>query len=375
MLTTLLALLVANSPLAPTYFEALGTALGPFSLLLWINDGLMALFFLLVGLEIKREMKQGELATPQQRALPLVGAVGGMLVPALVYLLCAGGDPLLRRGWAIPAATDIAFALGVVALLGSRVPLALKTFLAALAIFDDMGAIVIIALFYSQGLVWSYLGLAVLLCGGLWLLNRAGVSRLVPYMGLGVLLWLALYKSGLHPTLSGVLLALSIPLTPSEGNSTQRQPPSPLHRLEGRLHGVIPFLVVPLFGFANAGISLEGLAPSVLWHGHGLGIVMGLLVGKVIGVFGFCWLAVVSGRARLPGEANWSQLLGVCFLCGIGFTMSIFISLLAFAGQEQLVGTAKLAVVVGSALSGVLGAALLWRASDSPDEPLEDAPI
>lgn len=361
---TVLALLVANSGLGPAYFQALHLHYGPLSVLHWINDGLMTLFFLLVGLEIKHEMYQGELATRKQRLLPLAGAVGGMLLPAAVYLGFTRHDQVLSRGWAIPAATDIAFALGVLALLGPRVPSALKTYLAALAIFDDLGAILIIAFFYSQGLAWTYLGLATGVGLALLLLNRRGVAHLPPYLGLGFLLWFALWRAGIHPTLAGVLLAFAIPMSPPGCPDSPRY--SPLHRLEDALDRAVPFVVVPLFGFANAGVSLDGFTPAALLESHSAGIVLGLLMGKVAGVFGVTWLVVRSGRARLPGETTWMQFLGIAFLCGIGFTMSIFISLLAFPGQPSLVETAKLAVLVGSVLAGTVGAAILWSAGARP---------
>ncbi len=352
MAAAALALFVANSPLAGPYFAALHQPLAGLDLLHWINDGLMAVFFLFVGLEIKREMLDGQLSTWSRRALPGIAAAGGMIAPALIYLAFNLDDPIAMRGWAIPAATDIAFALGVISLLGSRVPASLKVFLAALAIIDDLGAVVIIAFFYTAEVSWWALGAAALILGGLLALNRLRVTRLGPYLVLGAALWLFFLQSGVHATLAGVILALTIPLraTPARPESTE----SPLHRLEHGLAPWVAFLVVPVFGFANAGVSLAGAdLPGVLGPVP-LGVAAGLFFGKQVGVFGFSWLAIKAGLADLPANASWLQLYGVALLCGIGFTMSLFIGLLAFTGPE-LQDAVKIGVLGGSLLAGVLG--------------------
>jgi Na+:H+ antiporter, NhaA family len=354
--TAALALIAANSPLAGLYGAFLdlpvGVRIGDFELqkpsLLWINDGLMAVFFLLVGLEIKRELAEGELSTRQQAMLPCVAALGGMLVPALIYAAVNLGDPVALHGWAIPAATDIAFALGVLALLGNRIPPSLKVFLVALAIIDDLGAIVIIALFYSGELsLWS-LGLAagVMLC--LLALNRAGVTRIAPYMLLGTALWLFVLESGVHATLAGVAVALAIPIREDEAGR------SPLRELEHVLHPWVAFLVMPAFAFANAGVSFAGITVAHLFAGVPLGITLGLFIGKQIGAFGAAWLAVRAGWSRMPEGADWGLLYGTCMLAGIGFTMSLFIGTLAF-DLASYAAPVRLGVLAGSALSGIAG--------------------
>ena len=357
-----LALVVANSPLLATYEAALHAYLGPLSVEHWINDALMALFFLLVGLEIKREMLDGQLATWSRRILPGIAAAGGMLVPALIYAALNIHNPETIKGWAIPTATDIAFALGVISLLGDRVPASLKIFLAALAIIDDLGAVLIIALFYSSGLSLPDLAgaLAVLLV--LFVLNRRGVLALWPYLALGAVLWVLVYRSGIHATLAGVVLALTIPLRMKAG-ALDSVEDSPLHRLEHRLGKIVPFVVVPIFGFANAGVSLWGLGPAQLVDPLTLGIAGGLVLGKLIGVCGSATLTIRLGFADLPSGANWIQLFGVALLCGIGFTMSLFIGLLAFAGQPVLQEELKLGILCGSALAGVLGTVVLLIAN------------
>jgi NhaA family Na+:H+ antiporter len=354
--TAALALIAANSPLAGLYGAFLdlpvGVRIGDFELqkpsLLWINDGLMAVFFLLVGLEIKRELAEGELSTRQQAMLPCVAALGGMLVPALIYAAVNLGDPVALHGWAIPAATDIAFALGVLALLGNRIPPSLKVFLVALAIIDDLGAIVIIALFYSGELsLWS-LGLAagVMLC--LLALNRAGVTRIAPYMLLGTALWLFVLESGVHATLAGVAVALAIPIREDEAGR------SPLRELEHVLHPWVAFVVMPAFAFANAGVSFAGITVAHLFAGVPLGITLGLFIGKQIGAFGAAWLAVRAGWSRMPEGADWGLLYGTCMLAGIGFTMSLFIGTLAF-DLASYAAPVRLGVLAGSALSGIAG--------------------
>ena len=358
MAAAALALVVANSPLAPAYFGALHAHIGPLSVSHWINDGLMAVFFLFVGLEIKRELLDGQLSTWPRRALPGIAAAGGMAVPALIYAAFNWGDPATLRGWAIPSATDIAFALGVLSLLGPRVPASLKVFLAALAILDDLGAVAIIAVFYAGDLSLPDLGLAAVALAALAALNRFGVSRLSPYMLVGALLWFFVLRSGVHATIAGVALALTIPLRLAPGRPDDVAG-SPLHRLEHRLHGWVAFGIVPLFGFANAGVSFAGVTADALLAPLTLGVALGLLVGKLVGVFGAAALAIRAGLADVPMGASWSQLVGVALLCGIGFTMSLFIGLLAFADDPALQDEVKIGILLGSGLAGLLGWAVL----------------
>jgi NhaA family Na+:H+ antiporter len=362
MAAAALALLVANSPLAGAYESALHAKLGPLSIEHWINDALMAVFFLLVGLEIKREMIDGQLATWSRRALPGVAAAGGMLVPALIYTALNFQNPETIRGWAIPTATDIAFALGVISLLGSRVPASLKIFLAALAIIDDLGAVIIIALFYSTGISVPDLVGAFVVLGLLFALNRRGVLQLWPYLLLGVVLWVLVYRSGVHATLAGVGLALTIPLRMKKGGIDNVEH-SPLHRLEHSLGTIVPFLIVPIFGFANAGVSFADAGSGGFFDPLTLGIALGLVFGKLIGVFGSAAIMIRLGLADLPVHATWMQLLGTALLCGIGFTMSLFIGLLAFAGNELLQEEVKIGILAGSAVAGILGTLVLLAAS------------
>jgi NhaA family Na+:H+ antiporter len=309
------------------------------------------LFFLLVGLEIKRELAEGALSTWPRRALPGIAAAGGMIVPALIYAALNAGSPETLRGWAIPAATDIAFALGVLALLGSRAPISLKIFLTALAILDDLGAVLIIAFFYASELSLTYLGLAALTLAALFALNRTGITRLTFYLVLGAVLWVLVLKSGIHATLAGVALAAAIPL---RSRGAVEHAHSPLHRLEHGLTPWIAFLIVPIFGFANAGVSLTGMTPSAMLDPVPLGVAAGLFFGKQIGVFGFAWIAIRLRLASLPARATWLQLYGVAALCGIGFTMSLFIGLLAFT-DPKLQDEAKMGVLAGSLLSALVG--------------------
>ncbi|MER8435652.1 Na+/H+ antiporter NhaA [Mesorhizobium sp. M1312] len=353
-----LALIVANSPLSQAYFDALHAYLGPLSVSHWINDGLMAVFFLLVGLEIKREMLDGQLSTWPRRALPGIAAAGGMLVPALVYVAINRDNPAALSGWAIPTATDIAFALGVLSLLGSRVPGSLKVFLTALAIIDDLGAVVIIAVFYTSGLSLAYLGAAFAVIALLIVLNRMKVLTLVPYILLGVVLWVLVLKSGVHATLAGVALALTIPLKVSPGIRHDLDH-SPLHRLEHGLHKIVPLVVIPIFGFANAGVSLAGLSAATLVEPLTLGVAAGLVAGKLVGVFGSSALAIRFGVADLPVNAGWLHMVGISLLCGIGFTMSLFIGLLAFASNVELQDAVKVGILAGSLIAALLGAAVL----------------
>ncbi|MER8728547.1 Na+/H+ antiporter NhaA [Mesorhizobium sp. M0018] len=358
MAAAALALIVANSPLGEAYFSALHAYLGPLSVSHWINDGLMAVFFLLVGLEIKREMLDGQLSTWPRRVLPGIAAAGGMAAPALVYVAINRNNPAALSGWAIPTATDIAFALGVLSLLGSRVPGSLKIFLTALAIIDDLGAVLIIAVFYTSGLSLAYLGAAFAVIALLVVLNRMRVLTLLPYILLGIVLWVLVLKSGVHATLAGVALALTIPLKISPGSGHDLDH-SPLHRLEHGLHKVVAFFVIPIFGFANAGVSLAGLSAAALAEPLTLGVAAGLLAGKLVGVFGSSALAIRLGFADLPVNAGWLHMVGISLLCGIGFTMSLFIGLLAFASDAALQDAVKVGILAGSFIAALLGAAVL----------------
>lgn len=359
-MAALTALLLANSPLASVYFGGLGTYLGPLKVGHWINDGLMAVFFLVVGLEIKREVLDGQLSTWSRRVLPSVAALGGMAVPALVFLAFNAADPVAARGWAIPSATDIAFALGVLSLLGSRVPTSLKVFLTALAIIDDLGAVLIIAIFYSSDLSVLHLAGAAAVVLALIALNRNRITVLWPYLFLGPVLWWLVFGSGVHATIAGVLLALTIPLHHAPGRPDAAH--SPLHRLEHALHPWSTFLVIPIFGFANAGVSFAGLGLDALTSNLTLGVAVGLVFGKVVGVFGSSMLVIHLGLADVPMGAGRMQLLGVALLCGIGFTMSLFIGLLAFAPSPLLQEEVKIGILVGSLVAGVLGYGVLRAA-------------
>ncbi len=359
MLSALLALLVANSVLSDGYHELLlkkfsilldGEGLSK-PLILWINDGLMAIFFFLIGLELKREMLEGKLRNPADVMLPGMAALGGMVAPALVYLAFNWSDPVTRGGWAIPAATDIAFAVGVLALLGKRAPAALKIFLLTLAILDDLGAILIIALFYTSELHIDYLLLAIVPLVGLYLLNRGGAHRVAPILLLGTVLWVLVLKSGVHATLAGVITAFFVPLKDKYGKS-------PLHSLEHGLTPYVLFLIVPIFAFANAGVVLKGLTLNDLVSDLPLGIVGGLVIGKQVGVFAMTWLLVRLGAARLPQGVNWLHIYGLSCLAGIGFTMSLFIGGLSFADQFHM-NEVRLGVLVGSAISAVVGYVVL----------------
>lgn len=354
----LVALVVANSPLAPAYFAALKLYVGPLSLLHWINDALMAVFFLLVGLEIKREVLDGHLSTWSRRTLPGIAALGGMIIPGLIYIAFNRADPSALRGWAIPAATDIAFALGVLSLLGSRVPTSLKVFLAALAIIDDLGAVIIIAIFYTAQLNLLALGGVVLVLGILQGLKSFGYNRLPLYLVLGAVLWVLVLLSGIHATITGVLLALTIPIVSTPGRVEASPEVSLLHRLEHALHRPVAFVVVPIFGFANAGVSFASVTPAVLSDRVAIGVAAGLVIGKLVGVFGAVVLLVRAGWADLPANATWPQMLGVSLLCGIGFTMSLFIGLLAF-DDPAMQARVKYGILAGSLLAGIIGYAVL----------------
>jgi NhaA family Na+:H+ antiporter len=363
-IAALTALIVSNSVWSPLY-DAFTRIPGAVNigglividkpLLLWVNDLWMAVFFFLVGLEIKRELVEGELASPRQAMLPAVAALGGMIVPALIYAAINFGDATALRGWAIPAATDIAFAIGIVMLLGSRVPASLKVFLTAVAIIDDLGAIVVIALFYTADLSPLMLAAAALGGGALFALNRAGVRRADPYVVVGLLIWVCVLKSGVHATLAGVVTALAIPMRDRYNRPLAGA-------IEHGLHPWVAFAVLPMFAFANAGVSLRGITPTTLLEPITLGIAAGLVAGKAIGVYGASWLMIRGGLAAKPANATPRQHFGVCVLCGIGFTMSLFIGGLAFEGLDPSYETrVKLGVLTGSILAGTLGTLVLWR--------------
>ena len=366
------AILIANSPLSGIYHHALhdpiGPALtpklGPMTVHFWINDGLMAIFFLLVGLEIKRELVDGRLASWSQRRLPFMAAGAGMIVPAAIYLAVASGRPQLTAGWAIPAATDIAFALGVLALLGRRAPTSLKLFLMTVAIVDDMAAVAIIALAYTASINTLALGVAAAILFAMHYMNRSGVRKLAPYVLLALALWYAVLLSGVHATIAGVLAAAMIPVTATPGAPDSRQ--SPLHRLEHALTPVVAFAVVPLFGFANAGVSLAGIGFEQLFAPLPLAIACGLFIGKQLGIFGALFACVKLRIATKPAGATWLQTYAVCVLCGIGFTMSLFIGALAFPNTPALVEEAKLGVLAGSFLSACMGFLILRWARPNP---------
>ncbi len=380
MIATVLAMLFANSPLHNLYDYFLET---PFEvrlgrdlhiakpLLLWVNDGLMAVFFFLIGLEVKREVLVGQLSSRAQIILPGVAALGGMVVPALIYVLINAGDIAALNGWAIPAATDIAFALGVLALLGDRVPPSLKIFLLALAIMDDLGAIVIIALFYSGDLSISMLVMAHLCLLVLFILNRMKVENLAPYLWIGAFLWVFVLKSGVHATLAGVALAFAIPL-----HSKKRPGYSPLEYFEHELHPWVNYLILPVFAFANAGIPLAGMGIGDLFHPVPLGIMLGLVIGKLVGVYGFSTLAIKLGIAQLPARATSRHLFGVAALCGIGFTMSLFIGGLAFehlgGDAEAYLLTHRIGILTGSLIAGI-GGYLILKLTPPARQPVPGA--
>lgn len=359
ILAAVLAMLLANSPFLH-YYELfikmpVHIRIGVFEiakpLLLWVNDGLMAVFFFLVGLELKREVIEGELSDIRKIILPALGAVGGMVVPAAIYVAFNYRDPVAIGGWAIPTATDIAFALGVLSLLGSRVPVSIKIFLTSLAIFDDIGAILIIAIFYTSkiSLLSLFIALACILV--LFVLNRRNVESRSVYMFVGMIMWVSLLKSGVHATLAGVVMALFIPM-----RSASNKNRSPLKELESDLHASVAFLILPVFAFSNSGITVIGMSVEQVFHTVPVATALGLFLGKQVGIFLFCWLGIRMGIARLPQGMSWGSLYGTAILCGIGFTMSLFISSLAFqeSGEAQLFDE-RLGIIVGSLLSGVVG--------------------
>ncbi|TAK84650.1 MAG: Na+/H+ antiporter NhaA [Aquabacterium sp.] len=363
-LAAVLALVVSNSRWGPAYAAFLklegqvsiadGWLVLAKPLVVWVNDLWMAVFFFVVGLEIKREFVAGELASRSQAILPAAAALGGMAVPALIYAAFNHADPVALKGWAIPSATDIAFAIGIVTVLGPRVPASLKVFLTAVAIIDDLGAIVVIALFYTSQLSGPMLGGAVACLAALALLNRARVMNVGVYMLVGLVMWVFVLKSGVHATLAGVATALAVPIRRTDGSS-------PLEEAEHALHPWVAFVILPCFAFTNAGVALRGVSTEVLLAPVTLGIACGLVAGKAIGVFGTCWLLIRAGVARLPALADWRQLFGVSLLCGIGFTMSLFIGGLAFEGQALLETELKLGVLGGSLIAAALGSWVLGR--------------
>ncbi len=369
-----LALIINNSPLSSLYDLFLNTPveirIGALyigkPLLLWINDGLMAIFFLLIGLEVKREILDGQLSSLSQVALPGFAAVGGMAIPALIYIFFNLGNSETLSGWAIPAATDIAFALGILALLGSRVPLSLKLFLLTLAIIDDLGAIVIIAIFYSGDLSTTSLILAGVSIAVLIAMNLLGVRRIAAYVVVGVILWICVLKSGVHATLAGVVIAFAIPLRTNEDE------PCPLREMEHSLHPWIAFGIMPIFAFANAGVSLQGMSFKTLFEPIPIGIALGLIIGKQIGVFGFSYAAVKLGLAKLPSDINWRMIYGTSILCGIGFTMSLFISTLAYeSSMGEYAISARIGILVGSFISAIGGYIILKTSLKKDNDLLE----
>ncbi len=368
LIAALSAFVAANSPWAEAYHHFWNSSFRGNSLHFWVNDALMAVFFLLVGLEIKRELLVGELSTPRQAVFPLLAAAGGMLAPGLLYVAINPPGSAYFSGWGIPTVTDIAFAIGVLALLGDRVPLGLKIFLTALAIIDDLGAVLIIALFYSNSINLVYLLSTFAMMAGLWLMNRLGVRNLLGYLLVGVVLWWLMLKSGVHPTLAGVLLALSIPAD-SKNKTETEQAKAPLQRLEHALNPWVAYGIMPMFALANAGVGLGSHPLSeTLAHPVTLGVMLGLLLGKPLGITGVAWLSVRMGLAALPNGVGWLQVFGASCLGGIGFTMSIFIANLAFQ-EPVLIDRAKIGILSASLLAGMLGCLALWRFLPKAEKP------
>ncbi len=362
LISAIIALYISNSEYSDFYFTTLQKYLFiginnfglKLTLLHWINDALMAIFFFFVTLEIKREFLQGELSSLKQASLPIIAAVGGMLVPALIYIFINIESPNTLNGWAIPSATDIAFSIGILSLLGSRVPLSLKVFLTALAIIDDLGAIIIIAFFYTGDLNIEYLILIIVTFAGLYFLNRFNIKKFLPYLILGLFLWFFTYKSGVHATIAGVLLACSIPHRKKEHDF------SLLVKIEHLISPYVAYLIMPIFAFANAGVSLQGLSFSSLLNPVPLGILLGLFLGKQFGVFTFSYASIKLGLAKMPNNSNWINLYGVGVLTGIGFTMSLFVGNLAFVENAQYIDGVKIGVLSGSLLSTIFGFVLLY---------------
>lgn len=374
IVAAIIALLLANSPLAPLYELLITTPVeirvGALEiakpLLLWINDGLMAIFFFLVGLELKRELLDGELSRKENIILPAAGAVGGIAVPGLVYTWFNFADPVAMQGWAIPTATDIAFALGILGMLGSRVPVSVKIFVTSLAIFDDIAAIIIIALFYTANISLLSLMFTIACMPVLYLLNRYGTESRFPFILIGILMWIAMLKSGVHATLTGVILAFFIPLHPRNGSQD-----SMLRSLEHDLHGTVAYFVLPVFAFANAGIAFSGLGMEVFFHSVPMGIAAGLFIGKQVGIFAACWLVIQLGLSRLPAGMNLQALYGSAVLCGVGFTMSLFIGSLAFEETgANLLFDERVGILTGSLLSGIIGYLLLRNCYRKPQSGL-----
>lgn len=353
-----ISLMIANSSFGEAFQNLLDTKIGTeifhlnYPISIWINDGLMAIFFLLVGLEIKREIVEGELSSFSNASLPIVAAVGGMLVPALIFFLFNQGTDF-AKGWAIPMATDIAFSLAIIAMLGKRVPISLKIFLAALAIVDDLGAIVVIAIFYTDQIHWDYLGLSALMVAILIILNRLNFTKHIFYLIPGVFLWYFMHHSGIHATIAGVLLAFAIPTNVSTTEI------SPLEKLEQKLHLPVNFIIMPIFALANTNIAFKNGMVDGLFSNFGYGIILGLFLGKVIGINLFSFIFIKLKISSLPDKSSWSQMIGVGLLAGIGFTMSIFIALLSFKGFPEVQDEAKFAILVASLLSGFAGFTLL----------------
>ena len=362
MICSIAALMLANSPLSGLYFGWWKTYIGPLNLSHWINDGLMAIFFLLIGLELKREVYVGELSDIKNATLPIVAALGGISVPALVHFAFNKGLPT-QSGFAVPMATDIAFVLSVLALVGNRVPVSLKVFLTAIAVIDDLCAIIVIALFYTAELKLTYLAAAGGVAAMLVVINRLRVMSLIPYLLLGALMWFFMYKSGIHATIAGVVLAFAFPFRSTIEN---REPP--MARLEGALHKPVAFLILPVFAFANAGIAIGDGAVAGLVSPNGLGIMLGLLAGKIIGVCLASFLAVKLGLCLLPGAVRWRHVLGAGWLTGIGFTMSIFITNLAFENNDDLINISKMAILLASFTAGLIGYIWLIVASKEAEQ-------
>jgi NhaA family Na+:H+ antiporter len=359
MFAAMAAMVIANTPLATPYQLLIDTPVavqvGAFKiakpLLLWINDGLMAIFFFLIGLELKRELLEGELSSKANVILPGIGALGGMLIPALIYVAFNQGDPVAMKGWAIPAATDIAFALGILTLLGSRVPVSLKIFLTSLAIFDDIGAILIIAIFYTEKISFGALAIVALSILVLFILNKKRIESRSIFRIIGVVMWVAMLKSGIHATLAGVILAMFIPMKSHDNPEF-----SPLKTMEHDLHSAVAYIILPIFAFTNAGIRVVGMSADQLWHSVPLGIALGLFFGKQLGIFGFVWAAVKLKLIKLPSAFSWKALYGIAALAGIGFTMSLFIGSLAFEETGvNLLFDERLGIVLGSLFSGLVG--------------------
>jgi len=373
LIAAALAMVLQNSQLGPLYEAFLDTPveirIGELyiakPLFLWVNDGLMAVFFFVIGMEVKREIMVGELSELSQIALPAIAGVGGIAIPALFYYLLTMDDPIAMQGWAIPTATDIAFALGILALVGPGIPVTLKLFLMTLAIIDDLGAIVIIALFYTSDLSLLSLSIAGAAIFGLIIMKIRGVTSIAPYILIGVVLWVAVLKSGVHATLAGVALGFFIPMKAIDSDGEED---SPLERLIHELHPTVAFVILPLFAFVNAGVKLGGMQVSDLMTGIPLAIAVGLFFGKQIGVFGFAWVAIRFGFAKMPKDCNWGQIYGAAILCGVGFTMSLFIGSLAF--EESGLGYSRpdrLGIIVGSLIAGVFGYFVLKLATAKPD--------